>query len=367
MNKNEKREITTHDKTVFSGHIYLFQAFDIGEDIALKELEKSRAIQIVPIHLAKYFKQSHPPLAVELPHPHETSAWVSTKLYNFGVISSVYKVPFESTFAELQKNIWAIQGKFQEQSVTDAHNIFKRIKQYVTQPKFFHLRNAYTVIQVDTNELLGSDTLHLKNQFADELASLVRFEDEKLSDYQKKDILDSAIGYYRGDLIIIDNEAALLYDDEYSDLLDLFEFANIQQVELRYFDRILDQQLNTIYERKVGKLPIGNYIPFIGNFMNDPIVELGRLKADISVITTQLQGSVKISGEPYYSEIYSILSDKLDIQGWQTSIDNKLEILKDIRLVYQSKIESIRGDLTSTLIIFLIFMEFMVALIHLVI
>lgn len=364
MVENERHE-NHFQKTVFSGNIYIFQAFDIGEDIHLKAVENSRALQIIPVHLAKYFKQTQPPLGIELPHPHETSAWVSSKLYNFGVISSVYKIPFEATLADLQKNIWNMQGKFQEQSVTDAHSIFRRIKNFVAQPKFFHLRTAYTMIQVDGNDALGGDTLNLKKYFADELASLVRFEDEKLSEYQKKDILEGAIGYYRGDLIIIDNDATFLYDDEYQDLLDLFEFANVQQLELRYFDRLLDQQLNSIYERKVGKLPIQSYIPFIGNFMNDPIVELGKLKADISVITEQLQGSIKISGEPYYSEIYSILSEKLEIQGWQESINNKLEILKDIRLVYQSKIESIRGDLTSTLIILLIFMEFVVALLHL--
>ena len=42
-----------------------------------------------------------------------------------------------------------------------------------------------------------------------------------LSEYQKNEILETAIGYYRGDLIIIDTEAAFVYDDEYEDTLDL--------------------------------------------------------------------------------------------------------------------------------------------------
>lgn len=348
----------------FSGNLYIFHAFDVGEDIHLTALERAHVIDDLPLQLPKYLKYSQMPLAVELPHPHETSAWVSSKIYNFGVISTTYKVPFSCTLSELQKTIQNIQSKFIEQSVSDTHTIFKRIKDFVVQPKFFHLRTSYTLIQVDTNDQLRSDTLAIKKQFSDEICSLLRFEDESLSEYQKEDILETAIGYYRGDLIIIDSEAAFLYDDEYQELLDLFEFANIQQLELRYFDRLLDRQLYSIYERKVGKLPIQSYIPFFGNFISDPVVELGRLKADISVITEQLHGSVKVSGNSYYAEIYTLISQKLDLSAWQNSINNKLEILKDVRLVYQSKIDSIRGDLVSTLIIVLIFMELMVAVFH---
>ena len=95
------------------------------------------------------------------------------------------------------------------------------------------------------------------------LLSILRFETESLSEYQKNEILESAIGYYRGDLIIIDTEAAFIYDDEYEEILDLFEFANMQQLELQYFDRVLDQQLNVVYEREIKKLPFFHICPLL--------------------------------------------------------------------------------------------------------
>ena len=83
------------------------------------------------------------------------------------------------------------------------------------------------------------DIVKLKEEFMGALLHrLLRFETESLSEYQKNEILESAIGYYRGDLIIIDTEAAFIYDDEYEEVLDLFEFANMQQLELQYFDRV---------------------------------------------------------------------------------------------------------------------------------
>ena len=50
-----------------------------------------------------------------------------------------------------------------------------------------------------------------------------------------------------GDLTVVDSDAALLYDTDYEETLSFFEFANIEQLELRFFDRLLDQQLNVIF------------------------------------------------------------------------------------------------------------------------
>jgi hypothetical protein len=70
--------------------------------------------------------------------------------------------------------------------------------------------------------------------------------------------------------------------DDYEDLLDLFEFANMQQLELQYFDRMLDKRLNTIYELGEQRVPYNSYLPFVGGIRKDPITALGKLKVDLS-------------------------------------------------------------------------------------
>ena len=163
-------------------------------------------------------------------------------------------------------------------------------------------------------------------------------------------------------MIIIDTEAAFIYDDEYEEVLDLFEFANMQQLELQYFDRVLDQQLNVVYEREIKKLPLLSYLPFIGALKSDPVGDLGKLKVDISVITERLENSIKLAGEAYYSELYSLLVEKLDIANWKESINRKLDIIIDVRTVYENKVDALREDLLSVLIIILIFIEVLVAI-----
>lgn len=348
--------------SVFSGSIIIFQAFDVGEDANLEQIRQSNTVLVRPLTLSKYFKNYHTPLPIDLPHPHTSSKCISANIHGFGVISLVYKIPFRETLDDLRKRINLLDAEFQEQGVVDANSIFKAIKKEIKQARFFHLRTSYVVIQLDPQSNLS--LVALKDTYGSSIASLLRFEAENLSEYQKNEILDSAIGYYRGDLFIIDTQAAFVYDDEYGEILDLFEFANIQQLELQYFDRMLDQQLNVVYQREVRALPLKAYMPFIGSLPKDQLGSLNILKVDISVIIERLKSSIKLAGEEYISELYALLLEKLDLNNWKASIDNKLEIIKNINDVYQEKIDTIREDSLSLLIILLIFIELVVGILN---
>lgn len=346
---------------IFTGNIFIFHSLDVGDDISLERVKASHALIRRPLTLSKYFKNYHMPLAVELPHPHRSARLVSAKLHSFGVITLRYQIPFSATLEELRERINSIDEQYNEQSVSDAGLLFQKLKPYIKQPKFFHLRSSYLLIQVNTDPE-KSDVVTFKQQYGNLIASMLRFETETLSEYQKNDMLAAAIGYYRGDLIIIDTEAAFAYDDEYEDKLDIFEFANIQQLELQYFDRALDKRLNVFYERKVQALSWSAYLPFIGSALAQPIGELEELQVDISVITDRLENSVKLAGDPYYSELYSFLVEKLDLNSWRESIHNKLSIVTSISTVHQNKIDSSRGDFLSVVVIVLIFIEILIAI-----
>jgi len=349
----------------FSGNIFIFHAFDIGDDINLERIKRQQLLIAQSKPLTKHFKNYHIPLSVELPHKHSSAKSVSAKLHNFGVITLQYKIPFNATLEELRSIINDIDQQYNEQSTTDASMLFNRIKSEIKQARFFHLRTSYVVIQVDQSPETW-DVVKLKEEHGSTIASLLRFETETLSEYQKNEILASAFGYYRGDLIIIDTQAAFMYDDEYEEILDFFEFANLQYLELQYFDRVLDKQLNLAYENEIKSPPFKAYLPFIGVMTSDPVGDLGKLQVDISVITERIESSIKITGEAYYSELYTLLSEKLDLQNWKDSIKHKLSIIHNISSVYQHKLEVIREDILSVSIIILIFLELMMGFLNII-
>jgi len=359
-----EHEQATKNGAKLSGHIYIFQAFDIGDEIDIEAIEKSGILIQRPFTLSKHFKNYHIPLAVELPHPHSSSHCQSVKIYNFGAVSLTYKIPFRGSLEEVRKELDNMSNEFQEQGVDDTHALFNKIKPYIRRPHFFQTKSDYLVVQLDTNSTLFPNVKELRDKYGITIASMLRFETETLSEIQKNDILEDAIGYYRGDLIVIDTSAAFVYDKEYEETLEFFEFANIQNLELRFFDRLLDQYLNLIYEEKVRKLSARSYIPFIGTMSQGPIDELAKLRVDISVITERLEGSIKLSGEPYFSELYELLVQKLDLISLRTSIEKKLSIIQDIQSVFQHKSDAARADLLEVLIIILIFIELIVGIFH---
>jgi len=358
--KNSK--VSDSSPMQFSGNIYLFHAFDVGEDINFEKVLEIKSLKQVALALPKYFKNYHTPLAIELPKAQESENCLSCKIHSFGAISLTYKMPFHTTIEDVLKNFNYINNQFIEQSIIDAKSVYKKIEQCITQPHFFQMNTAYVVVQVDPTSSLSINDL--KERYGSVITSMLRFETQTLSEYQKNEILASAIGYFRGDLIIVDTDATFLYDAEYEEVLDLFEFANIQQLELRYFDRLLDQQLNKIYEGEGRSLPIQSYLPFAITVSADPIARLGKLKVDISVITERLESSIKFAGEPYFSELYDLLVLQLDLSNWKQSIDRKLTIIHDIQSIYQDKIDITRGDLLSVLVIMLIFIELVIGLLN---
>ena len=359
MNEQEKTIDLNHE---FSGHIYIFHAFDIGDDINLEKVEQMRAINTIPVSLPKHFKNYNAPLTIELPHPNESARCVGVQLHNFGGISFTYKIPFFDTLENVRKEFFDAYYQYQEQSVADAKLVFKKIEKFINKPHFFQTRASYSIIQVNPQP----KTIQLsdfKKQFGSLIASTIRFETEPLSEYQKNEILDSAMGYYRGNLIMVDIEATFIYEDDYYDLLSFVEFANLQQLELHFFDRQLDHQLNKIYESGgIQRIPLMAYFPFVDALASDPVAKLGKLKVDISVITERLEGSIKIAGDPYYSEFYDQLMQKLNIKSWQNSIERKLQIIQDVQLNYQHKTDVIRENILEILIIILIFIELLLGI-----
>lgn len=369
MNRDENKIILTTQlqeemDNIFSGNIYLLHAFDMGDDIDLEKVKKLQSIHTCPRTWPKHFKHFHMPLTIELSPPTTPGALkcFRANVHHFGAVSLMYKIPFKGTLDVLQSKISALNAQYQNQSMEDATNLFQQIKDCIVQPKSFHHRTSYVVTHIDPQDQNISSE-EMASRYGTTIAAALRFEKNAISEFQMKEILHSTTGYYEQDLVIIDTESAFVYDHEPEELLDFFEQALIQQLELQYFDKLLDRKLDDVYNQTIQKKSFYTYLPFVGT-LYDPLSELSKLKVDISVITERLNNSIKLTGEAYYSKIYDLLVKKLEIEAWKESVEKKLSIVHDVRSIYQSKVNSIREDLLSTLVIILIMIELLVGLLR---
>jgi hypothetical protein len=344
------------------GNVLLFYSFDIGDEIYLEDIESKGLLPIKKIPLSPYFKNYHRPLSFTLEDAEneKESSCILSKIHHFGVFSFCYKVPFRSSFDELKHNIIDIKRTFDTKSKNDANIIYEQILKTIKKPKFFNLDNFYFAVQVDPLQD-GTTPEQFKEKFGEKIASLLRLEKEKLSRFQINEILEATISYSDEDIMVLDSEASFIYDDEYFESIEFFELANVQQLELQYFDRTLDQQLNVFYSREHYKIPIKAYIPFFGEKANSPIYMLSQLRVDISVITERLENSIKMAGDTYFSNFFKILQDQLALKEWSVSIDSKLEIIKDLYAVHLGRLDIIHDQILTLVIIVLIIVEALIA------
>jgi hypothetical protein len=352
------------------GNFLLFYAFDVGDEINLKALQQSQKIPTFVLPLSPGFKNYHVPVSVQLADCDVSGAQrsrtdcIAAKLHSFGVISFCYKIPFSANFEELKSRFIEISGVYAEKAEADAAMMFKVVEPFITKKQLFQMKERYSAVQITPIDGLTPE--YFKEAFGSKIASLLRYEKESLSDYQQEAVLASSSAYYGQDMVIIDGEAAFIYDDEYYEVLEFLEFVNIQRLELKNFDRVLDAQLNKFYSGDSSyELSWQSYIPMVKGKEDRLVEELARLRVDISVIVDRLEVSIKMSGDPYHEEIYTMLVDKLLIPQWLESVNKKLSIVQDLYVIYRDRLTSIRSELMTVVIIILVGIEAYFAFLHL--
>ena len=344
--------------TKFKGNVFLFYSLDIGDEIDLEKIKQKSLVSVKPIPLSPYFKNYHIPLAFQMDQSeYETNkaSCISSKLHSFGALSLCYKIPFHDSLDDLKAKLIKIKNDFDQICESDAKATFHKILSTIKKARFYNLKSFYFAVQVEPlkEKVTPED---YKQMYGERIASLLRLETESLSQFQLKEILSTTTGYSGKDFMILDSEASFIYDDEYFEVLELFEFANIQLLELQYFDRLSDEKLNSFYAQSF-KLPLRAYIPLLGERLNLPVSMLAQLRVDISVITERLEYSIKMAGDTYYSRVYSILREQLSLNGWRGSIGRKLDIIDDLYTVYQDRLDVIHDGILTLVIIILIAVE----------
>jgi len=366
MSNDEKKKedgFSLSLKTVFNGNILFFYAYDIGDDIDLQAIEKKSLVPVYPVTQSAYFKNYHIPLSfkasIDLEKGYDC---ISSKIHHFGVLSFCYKIPFSESFEDLKTKVIDIKKYYDERSDQDAKDTLNKISSAIKKSRFYNLKNFYFAVQIDPIER-AIKPQELKDFYGSKIASLLRLETQTLSDYQEEEILNSTTGYYGQDFMIIDSEASFVYDAEFFEQMEFFELANIQLLELQYFDRLLDEKLNFFYQQTYT-VPLRAYIPLLGQKLEHPASRLANLRVDISVVTQRLESSIKMVGEAYYSNLYSMLTEKLSLKEWRESINRKLEIIKDLYTVYQDRLDTLHEEILTLVIIILIAFEVFVAFFH---
>lgn len=191
------------------------------------------------------------------------------------------------------------------------------------------------------------------------LAAALRCEPTPLSPAEVDDTLRPQLSYYPDDLAIGDWNVAVLVDPEPWDAIDVLEYLNIQLLELRYFDRLLDRLLADSYGLTVAR---ARRLPLWNTALDRTIDELATVRLEVVSMVERLHNAFKVGGDVYLAKLHTRIAERLGLRAWEESVQRKLDVLE---LRYALALERVRVARSETLevaIVVLVALELVVIL-----
>lgn len=277
----------------------------------------------------KHFTFDPAPVRVLEPCPNielaafRTGGSVETTLYDFGGACVAYTFPIHGTLADLLPLANALNDN--EQLLADSTRRLKALVEQlspaITRPQLGLLVEDYVAYQFDR----FGDGLPLNDLLAANrplMAQILRGESAPLSKQEIDEALGCRISYSDTDAAILDFAGAFVIDSDAADLLDIIEFANVELLEMRSLDEILDDALEEVYPSFPGR--DGKTIS------RSEMRRIAQHQIDAAMLFEGVNNAIKLVGDHYLARFYKLLAERLHHHDWDASVLRKLETLNQI-------------------------------------
>ena len=158
------------------------------------------------------------------------------------------------------------------------------------------------------------------------------------------------------DLVVPTWSAAFVWDTDVGTrgVLEILEFSNSQLLEFRYYDQLLDSQLEAIY-RKLQKP--GWLDQWIGGRYTRAARQVHRLFIDVNELTDKTENALKIAGDVYAARLFTLVGARLGLDQWKANVRDKLKTLDDIYRFAVEQTAMARGELLELMIVAILVFE----------
>jgi hypothetical protein len=327
------------------GSLLLYYCFDVGDEILLEKIERIFGEAPTTSHLVverltpAYVQYRRPPLLIELGStalsPHYAPAVCRAKLYDFGVISIIFKLPVQGELQDLIGAATELVGnpKVYQAARQQLQRLHSALAPGIVQAS--HNAEAewedYAIFSVEQFERPLS-AQQLLSEYGAEIAKILRCEIEPLSAAELAEAIRQPLSYYEDELALIDWNAAFLYDPRQSyDVPDVLEYAVAMLLELRTYDALLDRVLDRAYDDLEKKPSLWTLRPF-----SSIIDYLSEVKLDVSEVIDKVTNALKLIGDPYLARVYNVAATRFGVPAWQASVRQKLATVESLyELLYE--------------------------------
>jgi len=317
-----------------NGHLLL--AFDLGFEIDL-----TRAAEKVLAHPSRKLRHKRGrtpgrrffggPLRLVQTGPRLDVPWgrteeaVELSLYSFGALSVTYTFMIGGDLADLVTTSDYLYDD--EILLADARvraaELLDTLGDTVSKPGLSEIVEDYILYHLHPDGITPSVLLEDQRRLT---ARILRAEQGILSESEIQNALSTALSYGPNEVAIVDWLAAILLGSDMDDEKNMLELANVELMELRFLDSMLEEGVDHAYEL----LERSRRARWAFALRSRELERLGRMQADSTILLEGSDNALKLVGEDYLARFYTQVGEKLHFAGWEASIDRKLRILESI-------------------------------------
>lgn len=369
------------DLTFQRATLRCYRLYDIADEINLEEARKVLSADTRRIRLSregsKYIELPNPPLGVELGkrvlqlvrQGRSVEVFAEARIFDHGAISVRvdYPVPEGMGLDELVP----IADELYDSEQVDAlcldlsEQLRSALKRVMQGSHHWEQSESYTVIFCQALSTPTSARPSAADVLAvPGLAALMLGErhDLNLSHRESGEVLQHSFSYTEEDLVVIDWNAAFVYEPSGSpDIPDILEIVNAQLLEFRYYDAQLDLRLNTIYDELERKKRTWAWT----SLFLSPYRRLARRTLatvlEISEFVERAENSLKVIGDVYLAKVYEAASEQFRVPAWQRSVTRKQGIIAQVYGLLKGEVDTDRALTLEATIVLLIVVEIVLA------
>ncbi len=354
------------------GRFLCYRVFDVGDTIALDDVEKMIGARRVDIQgpLVEGLVLAVRPLEVDigtctlripsLGRDRVLMATCSAHVFDFGAISFMYEIEIEpgTTIEQLTPLCDALYDapELDTQGRLHRQELVNRFGTSIEKPHDWREAESFTIVFVE--QLAGANLADLAK--SEKVAKLLLGEtsERALSAATRDDVLKNSFSYLVDDLVIVDWNSAFVVEPSGSRVVPfVLELATSQLLEFRYYDGILENELARVYDRVEKSRPRVFWSPY-GALMRKVV----RRFMELTEFTERVDNSIKAVGDFYLARVYQAALARFRVPEWRESVESKLGLIARAYELLKGEVEVSRTQLLEVVVVLLIAVELVTAL-----
>ena len=364
---------------IADGTVYVYRLFDVADAVDLAVAERVAAgapksrLRLEGAQSGTALEFPRPPLQLRLSRREvplasgARSVEASAHVYDYGVISVLYKLPIApgtslAALVPLAEELVVEPTPALDQAARhDAEELARALGNALERPHTWDGLESYQVFFVRRFE--GGPVRAQDLLAGAPVPELLLGETSAvpLSPEERQEVLSHHFSYLEDDLAVLHWNSALVVEPSgVQDIPDLLEFATAHLLELRYYDALLDRELHRIYDEiEAGGSPVANILTRRYRKLQR---DTAALLLELSEMIERLENAVKIVGDFYLARLYLAAVRRFRLPAWQESVLRKQKLVADVNDLTGEAADTSRAELLEIAVIALIVLEILAAL-----